>query len=143
MPEAAASSARELAYLALSLAQSQGASPSRRAVFRYFRALGHNGLDAAYLAMADHLAVYDGPGDQESWDRLVGLVAELFRYYFEQHEETVKPAPLLSGQELIDILEMEPGPEIGRILRLIEEGQAAGEISTREEALQFAQEQIL
>jgi putative nucleotidyltransferase with HDIG domain len=127
----------------LSLAQAQGARPSRRAVFRYFRVLGDNGLDVAILAMADHLATYDGLGDQEAWDKLVGLVAELFRFYFEQHEETVKPVPLLSGQDLIDILEMVPGPEIGRILRLIEEGQAAGEIRTRAEALQFAQEQIL
>jgi hypothetical protein len=38
---------------------------------------------------------------------------------------------------------MKPGPEIGRILRLIEEGQAVGQINTREEALLFAQRQIM
>jgi hypothetical protein len=34
---------------------------------------------------------------------------------------------------------LEPGPEIGRLLRLIQEAQAAGDITNREEALQFAQ----
>ena len=127
----------------LSLAQAQGANPSRRAVYRYFRALESNGLDIGLLALADHLATYDGPGDWRTWETLVGLVAQLCHSYFERHEEAVKPAPLLNGQDLIDRLDMEPGPEIGRILRLIEEGQAAGEIGSREEAVRFAQEQII
>ena len=127
----------------LSLAQAQGANPSRRAVYRYFRALDHNGLDIGLLALADHLATYDGPGDWGTWETLVGLVAQLYQFYFERHEEAVKPAPLLNGQDLIDLFDMEPGPEIGRILRLIEEGQAAGEIGSREEAVRFAQKQII
>ena len=42
--------------------------------------------------------------------------------------------PLVRGDEL----GLEPGPEIGRILALIEEERAAGTISTREEALALA-----
>ena len=127
----------------LSLVQAQGANPSRRAVYRYFRALDYNGLDVGLLALADHLAAYNGPGGQEHWKSLVGLVARLFQFYFEKHEEAVKPVPFVSGRDLIDLFDMEQGPEIGRILRLIEEGQAAGEIGSREEALRFAQEQIM
>lgn len=127
----------------LSLAQAQGANTSRRAVYRYFRALDRNGLDIGLLALADHLATYDGPGDWGGWETLIGLVKQLYQFYFERHEEAVKPVPLLNGQDLIDLFDMEPGPEIGRILRLIEEGQAAGEIGSREEALRFAQEQII
>lgn len=127
----------------LLLAKDQGSSPSRKAVYRYFRALDQNGLDVALLALADHLATHNGPGDLADWDALAGLIAQLFRFYFEQHEETIRPAPLLNGRDLIEQFGIAPGPEIGRILRLIEEGQAAGEISTRQEALQFAQEQLL
>jgi hypothetical protein len=39
-----------------------------------------------------------------------------------------------------DELGLSPGPEIGRILALIEEERAAGTISTREEALALARE---
>lgn len=126
----------------LFLAQAQGADPSRRAVYRYFKATGHNGLDIGLLALADHLATYDGSGEGQAWETVVGLVARLFQFYFEKHEETVKPAPLVNGQDLMTILAMEPGPEIGRVLRLIEEGQAAGEIRSRDEALRFAQAQL-
>jgi hypothetical protein len=42
--------------------------------------------------------------------------------------------PLLRGDEL----GLAPGPEIGRVLALVEEERAAGTISTRQEALEFA-----
>jgi tRNA nucleotidyltransferase/poly(A) polymerase len=41
--------------------------------------------------------------------------------------------PLLRGDEL----ELPPGPEIGRLLELVEEERAAGTISTRDEALEL------
>ena len=47
------------------------------------------------------------------------------------------PEPLVRGDEL----GLPPGPEIGRILALIEEERAAGTISTREEALALARTQ--
>ena len=57
-----------------------------------------------------------------------------------EHAEAVREAresdpaePLLRGDEL----GLPPGPEIGRLLELVEEERAAGEISTREEALEL------
>lgn len=111
---------------------------SRRAVFRYFRDTQSAGLDIGLLALADHLAAFDGPGELAVWRRLVDVVTVLFRHYFEQFTETIAPPPLLSGRDLMNDLDIPPGPEIGRLLRLIQEAQAAGELSTREEALQFA-----
>jgi poly(A) polymerase/tRNA nucleotidyltransferase (CCA-adding enzyme) len=127
----------------LSLAQAQGENLSRRAAYRYFRDLHENGLDVALLSLADHLATHQGTGDQEQWQGLLGLVRQLLRFWFEQHEEAVKPVPLIGGRDLIELLGMEPGPEVGRILRLIEESQAAGDVQTRTEALRLAREQLL
>ena len=39
-------------------------------------------------------------------------------------------------------LNMEPGPEVGRILEIVEEAQAAGEISSIEKALALARKEI-
>ncbi|MFN2106368.1 MAG: HD domain-containing protein [Candidatus Promineifilaceae bacterium] len=126
----------------LMLAKSLGVQPSRRAAYRYFKATGDSGLDVGLLSLADHLATYDGPGDSAKWEELLGLVAALFAYYFEQYEETVKPPALVNGRDLMEYLNMHPGPEIGRLLSLIEENQAAGQLNTREEALLFAQEAV-
>jgi putative nucleotidyltransferase with HDIG domain len=122
----------------LLLVKSQGAQPSRRAVYRYFKVAETNGLDVGFLALADHLATYDGPGEGPSWLNLLNLVSALYDYYYDGYEETVKPPPLVNGRDLMEYLDLPPGPEIGRILGLIEENQAAGDITTREEALLFA-----
>ena len=121
----------------LQLAQN-GKRPSRRAIFRYFRATEETGLDIGLLSLADHLATYGGVGDETAWHNLVTVVLELFRHYFEQYEETVSPEPLINGRDLIQLLKIPAGPEIGRILRLVQEAQAAGELTSREEALEFA-----
>jgi hypothetical protein len=55
----------------------------------------------------------------------------------EEARRTEPEEPLVRGDEL----GLPPGPEIGRILALIEEERAAGTISTREEALALARSQ--
>ena len=111
---------------------------SRRAIFRFFRAAGSAGLDVGLLSLADHLATYGGAGDEGSWEHMLDVVAGLYRHYFESYEETIAPRPLVDGNELMTVLGIEPGPEVGRLLDLLEEAQAAGEIATAEEALALA-----
>ncbi len=46
--------------------------------------------------------------------------------------------PLVRGDEL----GLEPGPEIGRLLALVDEERAAGTIRTREDALELVQREL-
>jgi hypothetical protein len=46
-------------------------------------------------------------------------------------------APLLSGREVIEVLDIDPGPEVGRVLGKIRDLQEGGTLSTREDALAF------
>jgi poly(A) polymerase len=112
---------------------------TRRAVFRFFRAAGSAGLDVGLLAVADHLATHAGPDARGSWERLLVVVETFYHHYFEGYEETIAPPPLLDGRALMEALGLSPGPEVGRLLSLLAEEQAAGEISTAEEALALAQ----
>jgi hypothetical protein len=118
------------------------ALPSRRAVYRYFRAAKSAGLDAALLALADHLGKYDGCGPQEEWRPVYGVVGHLITSYFTAYEEVVVPPRLVDGNTLMKALGLTPGPEVGRLLNLIQEAQAAGEVSDAEEALAYAREQL-
>jgi len=115
---------------------------SRRAVYRFFRTSQTAGIDIGLLALADHLATYGGSGGDEAWNRLLAVVSQLFEHYFHQYEVTIQPAPLLDGHDLIDQLQLKPGPEVGRLLRLIEEAQAAGDVSSSEEALALAHKSL-
>lgn len=122
----------------LLLLDAQGAATSRRAAYRFFRDSGSAGLDIMLLALADVRATHAGGGLPPDWEDLVNLVTGLLQFYFEQHLETIAPPPLVNGRDIMDLLDIPPGPEIGRLLRLIEEAQAAGEVTTRAEALQMA-----
>lgn len=122
----------------LLLAHSNAATKlSRRAIYRYFRDTGVAGLDVAWLSLADHLATYQDV-DDEAWQRLVRVVRQLFESYFTQYEEIIAPEPLVNGRDLMQELHLPPGPEVGRLLRLIREAQAVGEIDTAVAAIEFA-----
>ncbi len=110
-------------------------APSRRAAYRYFRALHESGLDVGLLTLADHLATYDGRGEAESWQALLNVVGVLWATYFDAYEQTVAPPRLLDGLAIMELLGEPPGHEIGRLLRLLEEAQAAGEVNSRDEAI--------
>lgn len=55
--------------------------------------------------------------------------------------EDLRPAPLVSGEDLIE-LGFSPGPRFKQILDAIEEEQLEGGLSTREQALQFVLERF-
>ena len=113
---------------------------TRRAVYRYFRATSCAGVDVMLLSLADHLATY-GPNIQEQrWARRLKVAEILLHHYFERRAETVSPPPLVTGNDLMTKLELDAGPMIGRLLESLKEAQAAGEVSTWEEALALARQ---
>ena len=59
----------------------------------------------------------------------------------EMPPEVVKPAPLLTGHDLL-ALGLRPGPTVGQILREIEELQLEERLRSREEALEFAKSRV-
>ena len=49
-----------------------------------------------------------------------------------------KTTRLITGHDLMTHYNLQPGPEIGAVLQRVEEARAAGEINTKEQALQMA-----
>jgi putative nucleotidyltransferase with HDIG domain len=111
---------------------------TRRAIYRFFRATSCGGVDVVLLCLADHLATWGPDLQEERWARRLEVAETLLTHWFDRYEETVEPPPLVTGGELIAELELEPGPQIGRLLRTLQEAQAAGEVQVREEALALA-----
>ena len=81
-------------------------------------------------------AIYRFRRATEPWalEALEFIGADDLRAAVEQARRSDPAEPLVRGDEL----GVEPGPEVGRLLALIEEERAAGTISTREEALELA-----
>jgi poly(A) polymerase len=108
--------------------------PTRRAIYRYFRDAGEAAVDTLFISLADHLASRGPELDVEQWKEHNHLVS----YVLEEREreaELVRPPKLISGHDLMQFFGLQPGPELGHILEAVREAQAAGEVTSREEAL--------
>ena len=110
--------------------------PTRRAIYRYFRDTGDDGIDVLFLSLADHLATRGPHLIPSHWQQHVEVVDYVLSQSFKQ-ESITHPPKLVDGNDLIDIFGISPGPKVGEILELVHETQASGEITTREEALSF------
>lgn len=120
----------------------RGERLTRRAVYRYFRDTGDAGVDTVLLSLADHLATWGPNVREQRWMRRLEVAELLLYHYFEQPEQSVSPRLPIDGHDLIRVLDLEPGPEIGRLLDILREAVAAGEVETREEILDLARDSV-
>jgi poly(A) polymerase len=115
--------------------------PTRRATYRYFRDTEDVSVDIIVLSLGDFLATVGPRLDLEELRAHAQLMGYMLSEY--QKDETIaRPPKLISGHDLISLFDMEPGPEIGRVLEVVREAQGAGEIHTREEALDLVRSHI-
>jgi hypothetical protein len=116
-------------------------TPSRKAIYRFFRDSDKAGIDLILLALADVRGTRANELTIETWTAYLDVARILLENYWEKPEEIVAPPRLLDGNDLIRELELKPGPLIGQLLEAIRENQAAGKIESREQALAFAREE--
>jgi poly(A) polymerase len=115
-------------------------SPSRKAIYRFFRESGEAGVDLVLLGLADVRGTQANTLTQETWSAYLDVARILLENYWEKPHETVAPPRLLNGDDLMRELQLQPGPIIGELLETIREGQATGKIDSREQAIEFAHE---
>jgi len=118
------------------LHQLQGPEPSRRDIYRFFRKAGDAGVEALLLALSQE-------SEAERCEQLGRSAAQLLDVYFHLYQEVIAPPPLLDGHVVMSELGLEPGPKVGELLAALREAQAAGEVHTSEEALEFIRTQAL
>jgi poly(A) polymerase len=116
--------------------------PTSRAIYRYFRDTGEAGMDVLFLALADYLAARGPNLDIREW----GQHNSLIRYIIaerQSQQSKLLPVKLIDGHDLISVFGLTSGPLVGKLLRLVCEAQATGEISSREEALALIRKKLV
>jgi poly(A) polymerase len=122
---------------------------TRRDVYRFFRDTGEAGLDLLLLFLADQWAAQGVRSDLDQigatvlWEGDVKFAAALLGDYYERHTEVISPPRLISGDDLMETFGLEEGPRLGELLEAVREAQAAGEIRTRQEALDYVKRVLL
>ncbi|MDX1378033.1 MAG: HD domain-containing protein [Anaerolineales bacterium] len=116
--------------------------PSRKAIYRFFRAAGEAGVDLVLLGLADLRGTHGHSLPQETWTAALDIARILLENYWEKPEETITPPRLLDGNDLMKELDLEPGRNVGQLLEAVREAQATGKIATREQAIIFARKKM-
>lgn len=120
---------------------SNDAVVDQRAIYQYFHRMGDAGIDLLLVALADTANRPAAEMDSDQWIRMVSVCQQLVECWFER-KEVVDPKPFLTGRDLMFEFDLNQGPLIGQLLDGLKEEQAAGNIKTRESALEWIEEKL-
>jgi poly(A) polymerase len=110
---------------------------SPRQVYDYLVATEPETVDVTMLTVADRLATQGPRTRSEAIDAHLELAREMIAEGLAWRR-TGPPGSPIRGDELAAELGIDRGPELGRLLSEIEAARFAGEVSTREDAVELA-----
>ncbi|HAM36706.1 MAG TPA: hypothetical protein DCP85_12345 [Elusimicrobia bacterium] len=136
-----------------------GGALSDKAVYRFFRDLGEEAVALLLVCWADHASYLPqrqierllpaASADPDAFDDTqvrppearktlhhLQVIALLLRRRFDSQRRPV-PERILSGHDVMKILEIKPGPQVGATLERLREAQAEGRVATRRQAVDF------
>jgi hypothetical protein len=103
----------------------------------YFRTTKAVGLEVCLLALADMLAHAAATLKQSAWIVAVDRSVEMYEAFHLSHGLIVQPERLLTGDEVMAALHLPQGRALGQLLMGLTEAQAAGELTTKAQALEW------
>jgi poly(A) polymerase len=115
--------------------------PTQRAIYRYFRDTGEVGIDILFLALADYLASRGPLASMDEWRKHCQLVNYIMAEHDKQQAK-ILPVKLIDGNDIMNTFDLAPSSLIGKLLAMVNEAHASGELSTREEALALVQREL-
>jgi putative nucleotidyltransferase with HDIG domain len=109
---------------------------SQRAIYRYLKLCSPVEVEVTLLTCADRIATR-GKNAEAAIEAHLDLARELMTAALRWRAEGPPRAPL-RGDELAEELGIEPGPDLGRLLAELEEASYAGEVTTADQAVEYA-----
>ena len=116
----------------------KGELPTQRAIYRYYRDLGDVAVDTLYLNMADYLAARGPDLELDDWAEHCRMLGHVLAGVDRGPNGVDQTTWLIDGHDVMSEFSLGPGPIIGEVLEAVREAQSAGEIVTRQEALDLA-----
>ena len=110
---------------------------NEKIMMRFVRRMDRNSIDNIVLAMADRLSARGPEITDEIVNKNISSLTRLLNFYLDK-KETLKPLPkLLSGNEIMSILNITPSPVLGNIVNALYDAQLNGDVTCRDEAIIF------
>lgn len=115
---------------------------TEKIMMRYVRKMDKSSIDAVILAQADRLSARGPEITDEIVERNISSLNMLLRFYLEARE-TIKPLPkLLTGDEVMTLLNIKPSRKLGEIMNALHEAQISGDVTSKEHAVDFVKKLV-
>jgi putative nucleotidyltransferase with HDIG domain len=111
--------------------------PTDKSVFRFFRDAKDEAVSVLLLSLADQRSTRGSLTTEKDQRHHQKICLSLIRKYFQESKK-VPLIKLINGNDLIKKLKLKPSPLFATILKAVEEAQALGRVTNKQEALAFA-----
>lgn len=106
-------------------------------MMRFVRKMENDAIDIIILAQSDRLSARGPEITDEMVKNNIDNLNKLLKFYLNV-KDTLKPLPkLLSGNDIMQILNIKPSKNLGEIISALHEAQMSGDVTTKEEAAEF------
>lgn len=106
---------------------------------RFFRSAGSSSPYVALFTLADLLATYDNTLTEERWQAGLYRCEKALQGWFNEYAVLAEPVPFFNGDELQKEFHLKAGKKLGILLRDLQEAQAAGFVTSRQQAIEWIQ----
>ncbi len=115
---------------------------TEKTTIRFFRKTEGFTLELIEIARADRLSARGEAVTEDMVNDNLKNLKELQSAYLKSKEEIKPLEKLLDGFEIMEILNIEKGKELGHIISELKEAQISGEVNTKKEAKEFVKKFI-
>ena len=74
------------------------------------------------------------------FEKNINGLEKLLKRYFEEKNKLAPLPKLLDGKEIMDILKIPQSPQLGKIIKSLQEAQISSIVTTKDEAIKFIQD---
>ncbi len=106
-------------------------------IYRYFRKNDGSGIEGILLFLVQAYQKAVRESDSDEWMAAIDRVVPFLDARFNRYQSVIRPTPLLTGVEIIRLLNLDEGPQVGIYKEKLIEAQITGDIRNRDEAIAF------
>ena len=116
---------------------------NEKVMMRYIRKMDENSIDAILIAQADRLSARGVAISDEMVEDNINNLNKMLEFYLSVRD-SLEPLPkLLSGNDIIRVLNIKPSPLLGEIIDALHEAQIAGEVTDTQAAEVFVKNYLM
>lgn len=110
---------------------------TEKAYMKFYRKMEGYVIDVIILAMADRLSARGEKVTEEMIKNNITGLKMLLDNYLKMYDNIKPLEKLIDGTDIMELLHIGQGPVLGAIINALKEAQISGDVTTKEEAVNF------